>query len=333
MAFESLQALVYGDGAGNKMSLAIKQATLNILMDEGFTYKTATPLSVNGNYGKAIYKVPEILGTQMYDAKDQWKWQVPQASDIEIPMDKRKIIRVKLEDFDDSRLGNWNYVISIIINSIGYAILNDLNAMFYVFLANAFDPANGPLTPAGGVGALVMPELVKDGVTEEEAKAMIYKLNREFQKINKTFNKNAMGVKKSDLLMLLDTMADPNIRQAFSNQPNTLSSRWVANNLEGYSLGGGVYYVLDKMIGTNITLNQSFNLDYTINTTAFAGFILHTQALAMPFNFQKAVTITDPEDGNPRLITKYQFGIGWLRPWLAKAIYIATPTKPAARNK
>lgn len=335
MAYSSLPAFIYGDGAGGKMSLSIKMGVMNILSDAGFTFKTATPFgSVNPQSGKVIYKVPEIVQVENYDANTNpptantanWGWQTPQASDVEVTLDKRKIIRVKLEDFDDARLsGAWSGVVSYIISSIGMIILNDLNGYFYSRLAQDFDPTTGALRPIP-TEAIVLPELVKDGITIDEARTVIYKLQRQFVKVNKTFNKNALGVKKSDLMMILDPYADINIRQAFTNQPNSLSERWVAKDLVGYQLGGEVTYFLDKMIGTNIALGTSFNKDVTIDISKFCGFIIHNQAIAFPFNFQKMQWLPDPEDANPRLIVKYQYGWGYLRPWLIFPIYKTAPT-------
>lgn len=327
MAYNSLEALVYGDGAGGKMTTDIDKGVIRILKDSDFTYKTATiAVPSQTRVGKVVYKKPEILGVQDYDNKTNWKWQIPQASDIEISIDKRKLVRVKLEDFDTSRLGDWKYIVDMVINSIGYAILNDLNAVFYSFLAKAFDPTNGELRPANPDNALVYPNLVKRGVTSEEAREVIYNLQVDYINISRTYSKEAMGIPKSELMLFLDPLVSPNIQKAYWGQPNVLGERVIANGLEKQPLGGGVSYVTDKMIGINLAANQSFNLDYALDTTAFAGFIIHNEAIGFPLNLQKTVLVTDTDDGNPKLITKYQYGIGFIRPNLVVPIYKAKPT-------
>lgn len=334
MAYSSFESLFYGDGAGGKMSLDIQKGVLNFIIDSGHTYKTATAYNTsNIHAGKVVFKVPEMLQVQDYDNKTNWKWQTPQAADIEIVLDKRRLSRVELEHFDNSRLGEWEYVITMITNTLGLLVVNDLNASFYNFLAKAFDPTTGEYRPATAAEALVLPELVQDGITPDEAKTVIYKLNREFTKINKTFNKNVIGIPKASLNIFLDPYADTNIRQAFWNQPNSLGERTVAKDLTGHSLGGDVTYFLDKMIGTKIDAGASFNGDYAVDTTKFAGFIIHNEAIAMPFNFEGVFPLTNPETANPRILLKYQFGIGFLRPWLVKPIYLAAPTPKTTKGK
>lgn len=316
------------DGQGGKIFLDIKKGILKIISDSGFAWKTATILNKGEiKKGSVSYALPEISSTQDY-GNDGGDFQNIASNLVRVPIDIRRFVGIEYESFDYERLGDFQYIVSMVINSIGLSISNDINAHFWTFIATQFNKDTGPLRKQ----SLVMPDLVQDysqaadGIDSKTIKKYIYQLQRHYLSVNKTWNKNALGIPKSELMLILDTYADLNIRQAYDGQPNQLAQRQIAKDLVGVQIGTGVYYTLDKMLGEEIKAGTSFSKDKTLDLTNFIGLICHNEAVAMPFNFNEIAFLRNPKNNNPRVICKYQFGIGMVRPSLIWAIVKTQPT-------
>lgn len=308
------------DGAGGNIALAIQQRILRYLKDDTpFAFKTATILNREQiKTGSVTFRKPELLMAEDYGT-GEWTPQKMNVGDVTITINRRRKVNVTWDEFDTSRLGEMEYIVDYIGSSLGMIIEADLNSQFWAYFQQLFTGQ------AGNDGiiktqVITMPDLVADTITQAEAQSLIFRLNKFIIKLSKTYNKTTLGIKKAEMMFYLDPEADPNIRQAYVNQPNALSERQIAKNLVGYQLGAGVTYVLDNMLGNNIPMNTSFSKDTSLNMTNFIGAIIHNEAIAMPFNFQKVGIVPDPANLNPRIIAKYQFGIGVVRPELCFAI-------------
>lgn len=320
-----ISGMQMGDGAGGKIALAIKTRVLRILYDGGFAYQTATladPTQVNS--GSVSYQVPEILQAEDYN-DGTGEFQVLQSGLVEVPINTRRVVRYTYETFDYSRLGEMAYVVSVIANSVAMTIQNDLNSHFWLNIAQHFSAGTGDLKAQ----TVMLPDLVRKDATQDEIRKAIKELQWTTATINKTWNKKAMGVPKAELMIYLDTFADINIREAYWNQPNSLGQRVIAKDLVGYQIGGGIFYYLDKMIGATINANTSFSKDKTLDLKDYVGFIIHNEAVAMPFNLNSMTQVINPVNANPQWIAKYQFGFGLIRPWL---VYAITKTNHNTRN-
>lgn len=311
-----ISGMQMGDGAAGQIALDLKTRVLRIISESGFAYQTASlmdPTQVNA--GSVSYQVPEILMAEDYGT-GTGDFQKLNSGLVEIPINTRRVVRYHYETFDYSRLGDMTYVVSVIANSVAMTIQNDLNAHFWNSIAEKFTKGTGDLRKQ----SIMLPDLVKQNATSDQIRAAIKKLQWKTTEINKTWNKKALGIPKSELMIYLDTFADINIRDAYWNQPNSLGQRVIAKDLVGYQIGGGIYYYLDKMIGATIEANSSFSKDKKLDLSKYIGFIIHNEAVAMPFNLNQMVAVTNPVTGNPQWIAKYQFGFGFVRPWLVWAI-------------
>ena len=132
------------------------------------------------------------------------------------------------------------------------------------------------------------------------------------------FDKRMLGVGVNEIYGVLSVEADIDLRNAFWNQPNTLGNFVIKETLEGVKLGNLNYFV-DVMLNNHIAANTSFS-NKELQTTGLVGLIIHREAVGMPINIQQTMQTINPENGNLRFITKYQFGIGILRKKLIYAI-------------
>lgn len=309
-------------GSGN-IALDIQTRVLRILFDGGFAYQTATianPAQINA--GSVSYQIPEILYAEDYGTGTT-QFQKLNSGLVEVPINIRRVVKYTYEQFDQSRLGDMAYVITVIADSVAMTIQNDLNLHFWKNIADQFKDTTGPLRTQ----YINLANLTNKACTIDQAREAIKELQWKVTEISKTFSKLAMGVPKSELMVYLDPFADINIRFAYWNQPNKLGERVIAPDLVGTQIGNGIYYYTDKLLGTNIAANKSFSKDTTVDLTKFVGFIIHNEAIAMPFNFNSMTQVVDQDNANPRFIAKYQFGFGIIRPWLVYAITNAAITR------
>lgn len=314
-----ISGMQIGDGSAGgtqHIALDIQTRVLRILFEGGFAYQTASianPAQVNA--GSVSYQIPEILYAEDYGTGTT-QFQKLNSGLVEVPINIRRVVKYTYEQFDQSRLGDMAYVISVIADSVAMTIQNDLNLHFWKNISDQFKAGTGTLRTQ----FLQLPNLVDKNCTTDQAREAIKELQWKVTEISKTFSKLAMGVPKSELMVYLDPFADINIRFAYWNQPNKLGERVVAKDLVGTQIGNGIYYYTDKLLGTNITANSSFSKDTVADLSDYVGFIIHNEAIAMPFNFNSMTQVVDQDNANPRFIAKYQFGFGIIRPWLVYAI-------------
>ena len=314
---QGISGLAMGDGTGNKIALSINTQVLEILSNDKLSYLTATitnPAQVQN--GTVSYYVPEIIGSGEYGtAGEGTNFVEPAAGLVSINIDKRRQNKYEVETFDISRLNESGYILGVVAAGIARAIQADLNAEYLTFIVSQFK--------TGGNLQTQVLELAKVGkgdpaLTPEESRVDYNRVQLQIAKFQKMFDKRMLGVGVNEIYGVLSVEADIDIRNAFWNQPNTLGNFVIKETLEGVKLGNLNYFV-DVMLNNHITANSSFS-NKELQTTGLVGLIIHREAVGMPINIQQTMQTINPENGNLRFITKYQFGIGILRPKLIYAI-------------
>ena len=314
---QGISGLAMGDGDTGKIALSINTQVLEILSNDKLSYLTATitnPAQVKN--GTVSYYVPEIIGSGEYGtAGEGTNFVEPAAGLVSINIDKRRQNKYEVETFDISRLNESGYILGVVAAGIARAIQADLNAEYLTFIVSQFK--------TGGNLQTQVLELAKVGkgdptLTPEESRVDYNRVQLQIAKFQKMFDKRMLGVGVNEIYGVLSVEADIDLRNAFWNQPNTLGNFVIKETLEGVKLGNLNYFV-DVMLNNHITANSSFS-DKELQTTGLVGLIIHREAVGMPINIQQTMQTINPENGNLRFITKYQFGIGILRPKLIYAI-------------
>ena len=318
------------DGNGGKIALDIQKGILRILAHSGISYMTATIGDRRQvQAGSVSYQVPEIMQAEDY-GDGTTDFQNIRSGIIDIQINTRRTVKYAYEQFDYARLGFFEGVIGVISNSVAKTIQNDLNAHFWSTLVSKFELTTGELRTQNLTLPEILPDL--DDISNytipdaDDVRAAIAKIQLLTTKLSKTFDMKILGLDKAEFMVFLAPEADANIRSAYWNQPNSLGERVIADNLVGYKLGGGIYYYLDPMLNNKITAGTSFSKDKDLDTSGFIGFIVHNEAVAMPFNLNTVIPTINPTTGNPQFICKYQFGIGFLRTNLVYSITKTAPT-------
>lgn len=318
---QGISALQWGDGKSGQVALSIHTEVLRILRSNKLSYMSATlrnPGQVAA--GTASYYVPEIVQTNYYGASGSSGFSIPQTGLISFNLDKRRDAKWEVEQFDIARLQDSTYILSVIAAGLAGAIQTDLNAEYLAFLTTQFKE-NGDLNKDNKRQVVDIPTLWKTdvNVTPEECRKDFLLLQQQVIKFTKKFNKQMLGLERNEVFAVLSYEADINLRNAFWNQPNELGRKVIEDTLEGQQLGLLKYFT-DPMLQNNIAQGTSFSKDTALDTTNFVGFIAHKEAIAFPINLMTTTQTINPDNGNPRFITKYQFGMGILRPDLIVAL-------------
>ena len=317
---QGISGLAMGDGNAGKIALSINTQVLEILSNDKLSYLTATitnPAQVQN--GTVSYYVPEIIGSGEYGtAGEGTNFVEPAAGLVSINIDKRRQNKYEVETFDISRLNESGYILGVVAAGIARAIQADLNAEYLTFIVSQFKNGTGTLALAGQILELDNVGKGNPALTPEQSRVDYNRIQLQIAKFQKMFDKRMLGVGVNEIYGVLSVEADIDIRNAFWNQPNTLGNFVIKETLEGVKLGNLNYFV-DVMLNNNITANSSFS-DKELQTTGLVGLIIHREAVGMPINIQQTMQTINPENGNLRFITKYQFGIGILRPKLIYAI-------------
>ena len=318
---QGISGLQWGDGKSGQVALSIHTEVLRILRSNKLSYISAT-LRNPGQVatGTATYYVPEIIPTKYYGASGSSGFSIPQTGIISFNLDKRRDAKWEVEQFDIARLQDSTYILSVIAAGLAGAIQSDLNAEYLAFLTTQFKEG-GDLNKDQKRQVVDIPKLWETSVnvTPEECRKDFLLLQHEVIKFTKKFNKQMLGLERNEVFAVLSYEADINLRNAFWNQPNELGRKVIEETLEGQQLGLLKYFT-DPMLQNNIPLRTSFSADTALDTTNFVGFIAHKEAIAFPINLMTTTQTINPENGNPRFITKYQFGMGILRPDLIVAL-------------
>lgn len=314
---QGISGLAMGDGNAGKIALSINTQVLEILSNDKLSYLTATitnPAQVAN--GTVSYYVPEIIGSGEYGtAGEGTTFTEPAAGLVSINIDKRRQNKYEVETFDISRLNESGYILGVVAAGIARAIQADLNAEYLTFIVSQFKTS-------GSLETQVL-ELANVGkgdptLTPEKSRVDYNRIQLQIAKFQKMFDKRMLGVGVNEIYGVLSVEADIDLRNAFWNQPNTLGNFVIKETLEGVKLGNLNYFV-DIMLNNTIEANTSFS-DKKLQTAGLVGLIIHREAVGMPINIQQTIQTINPENGNLRFITKYQFGIGILRPKLIYAI-------------
>lgn len=315
---QGISGLQWGDGASGNVALSIHTEVLRILRSNKLSYMSAT-LRNPGQVatGTVSYYVPEIIQTNYYGAAGSRTFSVPQTGLVSFNLDKRRDAKWEVEQFDIARLQDSTYLLSVIAAGLAGAIQNDLNAEYLAFLTTQFKQTDGALKDQ----TVEIPTLWKTSVdvTPEDCRKDFLLLQHKVIEFTKKFNKKMLGLEKNEVFAVLSYEADINLRNAFWNQPNELGRKVIEETLEGQQLGLLKYFT-DPMLQNNIANGASYSADTALDTTNFVGFIAHKEAIAFPINLMTTTQTINPDNGNPRFITKYQFGIGILRPDLIVAL-------------
>lgn len=318
-ALQGISGMNIGDGSGNKIALSIDAYVQRILVDGGFSWRFATPSNPNNiKAGTASYYVPEVVeggndygsGTITYDSVN--------VGLKTFNIDKRRYTAYTYDLFDISRIHESGSILAMIATSLAIQVEAQMNADFWLELKNVLTTDSTIKTQAIELDKLGT-DYSATPFKPDDAFNDLQKINYKIMFLSKIFDKNKVGVSKDEIMCILAPECDAGLTIAYRNQPNSIGTWQISKTLVGKQINN-VKYITDKMLNQKIDANQSFNKE-DIDLTNLLGIIFHTEAIAMPINFQQVLHLVDNNNGNPKFLAKWQYGFGILRPKLIYSIW------------
>ena len=327
-ALTGISGMNIGDGAGAKVALSINEYVLRILVDGGFTWRFATPTSPSDiKAGTASYFVPEVVSGGNDYGSGNITYDTVNVGLKSFNVDKRRYTAYTYDLFDVERIYESDAIMAQIATSLAVQVEAQLNADFWLELKNVLTTDTTVKTQAIEL-AVLGKNYADTPFTPDEAFTDFQKMNYQIVTISKLFDKNKIGVSKDEMMTILAPEVDAGLTIAFRNQPNAIGEWQIAKSLVGKQIAN-VRYITDKMLNQNIAAGQSFNKN-AVDLTNLLGVIFHTEAIAMPINFQQVLFLQDNNNGNPKFLAKWQYGFGILRPKLIYSLW-TTGNKPKAK--
>lgn len=341
----SIGAYQIGNGNGGKTPLSIISGkVLDILSNEDFQWRYATQYNLTeAKAGVVHYALPELIKVADYDDATYGKTaasQIPQVANINITLDSRGFARYSYEIFDVERILQSDYMIGQIAAGLARSLNAYLDGQFWNRVCNLFS-TGGALASATsqmialtylGSGKTAKQNAIKNNkLSEYIANAPDYMysdyltLEETLMGITTSFSAYQIGSRSEDITTILSPQADIDMRTAFRNQPNFIGTWQISPTLVGSQIGN-IKYVKDAMLDKVIAKGASFNGDFEINTENIIGIMFHKEAIAMPLNVYEVKYEEDPMTGNPIWISRIQYGMGVVRPWLVNILYRANTT-------
>lgn len=300
---------------GNASFLDIRFAVLNNLSQGWYSYDmmTAADGEITG-VGSVIYRVLHL--PQAVEYKGTISTQNVVIDTVEVKIDDKRSIGYEIEDMDLAQIIAAPSVQAQQAKNVAEAIKADKNAHLFIKL-NAEFKANPERT-------MYLPELVQEGdMREEEYRSLQKKILVKRTKLANIINKKYINVNATEFFGLIAPIAHTNFEMLLT----TLNISSAAFNLIQFGIGGmgnggtvatlgGTPFISDPFIGQKIARGDSFNGDYDMDNSEYAGYLLHRTSIAYPSKWGKMQILPNPANLNTMVKAKWFTGFGVLRPEL-----------------
>jgi hypothetical protein len=293
-------------------------------------YSTASALNVADiKAGRAIYRKPKRIFTENYK-NQSISTQKPTQDTIFVDLSYEKSAKYELETFDLSRL--QGDISGQFQNSVAQSLTNSITAQLDAeFLKYTCDLAAGlpgqkqvvntwftPLT--GGV----IGDPTKSAFTLDQLKTMALQVNDIGDAIATTINEAMLGTDDDKRDIMIITRPQIYSRLVASNANSGDQSNEILSN--GVLLNSSIHgryvvkhpFMAKSLLKSDAKLKLDLDTDYNLGN--YQALILHTEAIAMPFALNTITQAINPDNGNPLIIAKYNFGLGAVRPELIQVV-------------
>lgn len=317
------------DGFETNFDVSIVEAkTLKILRTKqlGIGIAATSTNPTQHKAGLAIYRVPELVQAQDYDyATRNDVPDTPANTDREVLLNKKRVIKYELETFDLAVLEMAGSMEAEYASGISTVILAETDAEF-INAGMEAAIALGESTDEGATGGFIV-NADYFGRTEAQLNTMFFDTVDLVGHLEGTVDREQIGVDKDEVVSITNTRGKARFIKSGQGGDKNETQR---QNGEISEING-IALRVHPFIGKVISAAQSFSKDKAYDFSALANLILHTEAVAMPFALNSVIPTTGENSGNPKVIAKYRYGVGVVRPGLVRAILTVAPTVEAIK--
>lgn len=280
----------------------------------------ANPQSLHA--GIAYFRVPERLLVEDYKKGTGGATQNPKMNLVKVPLDFEKFAKYEWETFDMARLESpvEGAFEAKIAGSLGLGMTAQLDAHFLSYAVNLATTLNQKTDMATPFDKYKWDDLQQLALTISDLNADL------------TGQVDMTMIGADDDKRDTITIAQPKLYSRLarsSARGGDISSHTLANGVMIGEMTDGLKIVKHHFLGKNFAKTDAklkLDIDNNYDLSSTLALILHTEAIAMPFALNSLVPVINQENGNPRVIAKYNYGIKAVRESLIWAIK-ATATK------
>lgn len=340
-------------GLVDQWALDINTYVMRILSNNALSYMIAKGLnpiapSQAGGYGTVSYRKPQLLQTHTYTGTDNKTIQKPQASLVNINVDKMAYVIYEPEFFDIQRLNdNSKQILGMIQASFAISVAQTMNMILLEKIVacatntsvtlSGIDSVNTTITNSVNLSAQVR-ELSCLGKTmdnpnqptENQVFSEYQSIAQDKLNLTRTFTMEMAGVEPNDFFLVLAPQARLQLEKMYRYQL-AHGEKWLAGDENNITLGSLKIY-FDNQLDLKITKGTSFNAMGDLNTNNLIGFLTHKENIILPMFPQLARVVYNQENGNTRFIYRWLYTVDFLRPNLMKIYKNKTSTIAATTS-
>lgn len=326
-------------GIVDTWALDINTYVMRILSNNALSYMIAKGLnpiapSQNGGYGTVSYRKPQILQTHTYSGTANKNVQIPQASLVNINVDKMAYVIYEPEFFDVQRLNdNSKQILGMIQASFAISVAQTMNMILLTKIVACAKNAPVTLTGTDSVNTIISNSIDLSGKvrvlnhlgktttnpnqpTEEQVFAEYQSLAQDKLDLTRTYTMEMAGVNPDEFFLVLAPQVRLQLQKMYRYQL-VGGAKWLANDDNNITLGGLKIY-FDNQLDLKVPVNTSFNAMGELNTNNLIGFLTHKENIILPMFPQLSRVVINYENGNTRFIYRWLYTVDFLRPNLMK---------------
>ena len=326
-------------GIVDTWALDINTYVMRILSNNALSYMIAKGLnpiapSQNGGYGTVSYRKPQILQTYTYSGTNNKHVQTPQASLVNINVDKMAYVIYEPEFFDVQRLNdNSKQILGMIQASFAISVAQTMNMILLTKIVACAKNAPVTLTGTDSVNTIISNSIDLSGKvrdlnhlgkttnnpnqpTEEQVFAEYQSIAQDKLDLTRTYSMEMAGVNPDEFFLVLAPQVRLQLQKMYRYQL-VGGSKWLANDDNNLVLGGLKIY-FDNQLDLKIDAGTSFNAMGELNTNNLIGFLTHKENIILPMFPQLSRVVINYENGNTRFIYRWLYTVDFLRPNLMK---------------
>ena len=326
-------------GIVDTWALDINTYVMRILSNNALSYMIAKGLnpiapSQNGGYGTVSYRKPQILQTHTYSGTNNKHVQTPQASLVNVNVDKMAYVIYEPEFFDVQRLNdNSKQILGMIQASFAISVAQTMNMILLTKIVACAKNAPVTLTGTDSVNTIISNSIDLSGKvrvlnhlgktttnpnqpTEEQVFAEYQSLAQDKLDLTRTYTMEMAGVNPDEFFLVLAPQVRLQLQKMYRYQL-VGGAKWLANDDNNITLGGLKIY-FDNQLDLKVPVNTSFNAMGELNTNNLIGFLTHKENIILPMFPQLSRVVINYENGNTRFIYRWLYTVDFLRPNLMK---------------
>ena len=326
-------------GIVDTWALDINTYVMRILSNNALSYMIAKGLnpiapSQNGGYGTVSYRKPQILQTHTYSGTANKNVQIPQASLVNVNVDKMAYVIYEPEFFDVQRLNdNSKQILGMIQASFAISVAQTMNMILLTKIVACAKNAPVTLTGTDSVNTIISNSIDLSGKvrvlnhlgktttnpnqpTEEQVFAEYQSLAQDKLDLTRTYSMEMAGVNPDEFFLVLAPQVRLQLQKMYRYQL-VGGAKWLANDDNNITLGGLKIY-FDNQLDLKVPVNTSFNAMGELNTNNLIGFLTHKENIILPMFPQLSRVVINYENGNTRFIYRWLYTVDFLRPNLMK---------------